>query len=80
MTHEYSNVEQRLATLEAQREADRQMLSELRTDMHTLVKDIGEIKNTVVRSRGFIAGVVFVVSGIWVVFVGVGAMLWNKIT
>ena len=41
-------------------------------------EDVREIKNTVVRSKGFIAGVMFVVVPAWGAVVALCVYIWNS--
>lgn len=70
---------QRLATLEAQRVSDFHTVKELKNDVHAIGNDVREIKNTVVRSHGFLAGAAFVVATIWTLVLGVGIYLWERL-
>ena len=72
------DVARRVATLEAQRVADLETVKALRSDMHEVAKDVRAIKDTVVRSRGFIAGASFVVVTFWTSIIAVVAALWDK--
>ena len=72
------DVARRVATLEAQRVADLETVKALRSDMHEVAKDVRAIKDTVVRSRGFIAGASFVVVTFWTAIIALVAALWDK--
>ena len=71
-------IERRMATLEAQRVADLETVHALRSDMHEVAKDVRAIKDTVVRSRGFIAAASFVVVTFRTAVIGIGVALWDK--
>ena len=73
------DMERRLATLEAQRVADYHAMKELKTDVHTIGVDVRAIKETVVRSRGFLAGATFVVATIWTAVIGLVMYFWERI-
>lgn len=74
------SIAQRIATLEAQRVSDFSSMKALKEDVSTIGKDVRDIKNTVVRGHGFLAGAAFVVASVWTVIMGFGIYVWERVT
>jgi len=53
--------------LEAHTEQDRAAFAELKADIKELHGKVAELQVTMERSRGFIGGVIFIVSAVWAV-------------
>lgn len=70
---------QRIAVLEAHRESDKQSTDALKDDVTAIRSDVKEIKDTVVRGKGFLAGASFVVAVAWTSVLAVGAYLWDHL-
>ena len=70
---------QRLATLEALQKADTQKVDDLKGDVTAIRSDVKEIKDTVVRGKGFLAGASFVVAVAWTSILGVAAYVWDHL-
>jgi hypothetical protein len=71
---------ERIATLEAQRQADREHVSELRDKLEDVHADVLAIKSRLDKQKGYIAGALSVLTAIWAVVGAVAYLLWQWFT
>ena len=63
-------VTERIATLEAKQ-------AQIHEDVRVIKTSVGNMEEAMSRQKGFIGGVIFVVSCIWAAIIG-GFTLWHK--
>ena len=66
--------------LELHTEQDAANFGKLETKVDQLIEDVGEIKTAMASQRGFLAGAMFVATGVWalLVFAGGSLMGWFR--
>lgn len=72
--------DERVAALEAHREGDQAAIEKISKQLETVAADVSEIKLTLARQKGFVAGVVAVAVLAWsfVLFIATTAWQWFK--
>jgi len=76
MTNNNSH-DDRLTTLEVQRTYESEAIQRLEANLAEVAADVSEIKNSLGKQRGFVAGAVAVVSLVWGVVLAAATFLLN---
>jgi len=71
-------MQERVTRLETLRETDRQVVIELREKLDEVHSDVQDIKATLGRQKGFIAGMLFILVPIWAAITAMVASLWDR--
>jgi hypothetical protein len=71
-------MQDRITRLETLRESDRDDVTELKDKLEIVHRDVQDIKATLGRQKGFIAGMLFILVPIWGAIVAMVASLWDK--
>jgi hypothetical protein len=71
-------MQDRITRLETLRESDRDDVTELKDKLEIVHRDVQDIKSTLGRQKGFIAGMLFILVPIWGAIVAMVASLWDK--
>jgi hypothetical protein len=69
---------ERVVRLETLRETDSQVVSELKDKLDEVHADVQDIKATLGRQKGFIAGMLFILVPIWTAMAAMIASLWDR--
>lgn len=71
---------ERISVLETHRENDALRLRTIEQKLDLVHNDLGEIKATLTKQRGFIAGMMAVIVPLWSLVVAAGVALWQRFT
>jgi hypothetical protein len=69
---------ERVMRLETLRETDSQVVNELKDKLDEVHSDVQDIKATLGRQKGFIAGMLFILVPIWTAMAAMVASLWDR--
>jgi hypothetical protein len=72
--------DERIATLEAQREGDQATLIRMAEQLDTVADDVQAIKMQMEKQKGFLAGMMFILLPIWSAITAAAIALWDKWT
>ena len=72
--------DERIARLEAHRENDMLAVDAVRADLSTIKREVAEINSKLDRQKGFIAGVLFILTPLWVAIVAFVKSAWAYVT
>ena len=71
-------MQDRITRLETLRESDRDDVTELKDKLEIVHRDVQDIKSTLGRQKGFIAGMLFILVPIWAAITAMVASLWDR--
>lgn len=71
--------QERIATLEANRKADKEQAEDLECKVDRIDRNVQDIQRKLSKQGGFVAGIVLVLGGIWSVVATVLVTGWDKI-
>jgi hypothetical protein len=71
-------MQERVTRLETLRESDIHVVAELKSKLDEVHSDVQDIKASMGRQKGFVAGMLFILVPIWGAIVAMVASLWDK--
>jgi hypothetical protein len=71
-------MQDRVTRLETLRETDRNDVTELKEKLEVVHRDVQDIKASLGRQKGFIAGMLFILVPIWAAITAMVASLWDR--
>lgn len=73
-------LDERVARLEAQREAEMRDTDEIKEKLNELDDKVNTINSKLDKQKGFIAGALMVLTGLWGIIVAVGYAGWQYVS
>lgn len=71
---------ERIATLEQKVQNAAEDLSEIQTDLKTIKSEVQQINSKLDRQKGFVAGMLFILTPVWVAIVAFAKSAWEYVT
>ena len=71
-------MQERVTRLETLRESDIHVVAELKSKLDEVHSDVQDIKASMGRQKGFIAGMLFILVPIWAAITAMVASLWDR--
>ena len=71
-------MQDRVTRLETLRETDRNDVTELKEKLEVVHRDVQDIKASMGRQKGFVAGMLFILVPIWAAITAMVASLWDR--
>ena len=71
-------MQDRVTRLETLRETDRNDVTELKEKLEVVHRDVQDIKASLGRQKGFVAGMLFILVPIWAAITAMVASLWDR--
>ena len=71
-------MQERVTRLETLRESDIHVVAELKSKLDEVHSDVQDIKASMGRQKGFVAGMLFILVPIWAAITAMVASLWDR--